>query len=288
MHAPAAGTAIATFDHRQFDTAALLEAKQGRSISVCLPARDEEATVGDIVATLRRDLVETCPLIDEIIVVEDGSTDRTAERAVRHGARVVSSSFVHGGGAGPGKGQAMALAAAEARGDVLVFLDADVRNFGSHFVVGLLGPLLLWADVALVKAFYRRPLDGRPGEGGRVTELVARPLLARLFPHLVGVLQPLAGECAVRRDVLDAITFADGYGVELAMLIDVARHFGVASLAQVDLGERVHRNRPLAELAGHAGAVLDAALARAALAPSHGHDGDPAPAVVQGLDRRSA
>lgn len=282
-------TAIATFHHRQFRAAALLDSKQGRSISVCLPARNEEATVGDIVASLRRDLIEAVPLVHEIVVVDDGSTDRTAEQAAREGARVVSTGFAHGqGGSGPGKGQALSRAAVEASGDVLVFLDADVRNFESHFVVGLLGPLLLWSDVALVKGFYRRPFQGHPGEGGRVTELVARPLLARLFPHLAGVVQPLAGECALRRDVLAAISFADGYGVELAMLIDVARHFGVASLAQVDLGERVHRNRPLADLAPQAAAVLDVALARVELPPPAEVDGDDAVATLKELNRRSA
>ncbi len=288
---PPVPTTIATFHHRQFRTSTLLDSKQGRSISVCLPARNEEATVGDIVATLRRELVEAAPLVDEIVVVDDGSTDRTAEQAAREGARVVSTGSAHGqGGSAPGKGQALSRAAAEASGDVLVFLDADVRNFESHFVVGLLGPLLLRSDVALVKAFYRRPFERRIGEGGRVTELVARPLLARLFPHLAGVVQPLAGECAAGRDILAAISFADGYGVELAMLIDVARHFGVASLAQVDLGERVHRNRPLADLAPQAAAVLDVALARAALAPAAEVDGDGAPvtAALKDLNRRSA
>ncbi len=233
---------VATFDHRHFRAADLVAAKGGRSVSVCLPARNEEATVGGIVAAIRLELVERVGLVDEVVVVDDGSSDATAERAAHAGARVVPST------ASPGKGQALSRALASARGDVLVFLDADVANFGAHFVVGLLGPLLVRPGISFVKGFYRRPFEGREGEGGRVTELLARPLLARLFPHLAAVVQPLAGECSASREVLEAVEFVDGYGVELGMLIDVAGRFGVASLAQVDLGLRVHRNRPLAEL----------------------------------------
>ncbi len=265
------GVRVATFDHRHFSAADLLIAKGGRSVSVCLPARNEEATVGEIVAAIRLELVETVGLVDEVVVVDDGSSDATAERAAQAGARVVNST------AGPGKGQALRGALAAAHGEVLVFLDADVANFGAHFVVGLLGPLLLRPDIGFVKGFYCRPFEGRVGEGGRVTELLARPLLARLFPDLAGVVQPLAGECAARRDVLEAIAFVDGYGVELGMLIDVVGRFGVASLAQVDLGLRVHRNRPLAELTRQAAAVLDVALTRAGVVPADGA-GWPAPA----------
>jgi glucosyl-3-phosphoglycerate synthase len=280
---------IASFDHSQYRAAALVEAKHGRSVSVCLPARNEEATVGDIVAVVRRDLIERVRLVDEIVVVDDGSTDRTADHAARAGARVVTLiPTTAGAGDGSGKGQALARATVEATGDIVVFLDADVRNFGPHFVTGLLGPLLLRPEVAFVKAFYRRPLHGRRGEGGRVSELVARPLLARLFPHLSGVVQPLAGECAAQRRVLEEVDFADGYGVELAMLIDVARRFGVGCLAQVDLGERVHRNRPLAELRSQAAAVLDVALARAGIAGVDGYDGDQAFMAVTATDRRLA
>ena len=144
-----------------------------------------------------------------------------------------------------------------------MFLDADVENFTPHFVVGLLGPLLADDDVALVKGFYERPLHGRPGEGGRVTELVARPVLDLLFPSLAGVRQPLAGETAAPRSVLEKAGLDGGYGVELGLLIDVADRFGVDAVAQVDLGRRVHRNRPLAELRHQATDVLRAALDRA-------------------------
>ncbi len=267
-------TLIATFDHRHFEVGRLVDAKRGRSVSVCLPARDEESTVGEIVSMVRAHLVERVGLVEEVLVVDDGSTDRTAQRAVEAGARVVASGAV--GRDGRGKGQALRRGVTEASGDLVVFLDADVRNFGTHFVVGLLGPLLLRPGTVFVKAFYRRPFHGRSGDGGRVTELLARPLLARLFPRLGGVHQPLAGEAAARRDVLEALAFADGYGVELRMLIDIAEVFGVASLAQVDLGERVHRNRTLAELAPQAAAVLDVALSRAGVALA---DGDRPPWV---------
>jgi glucosyl-3-phosphoglycerate synthase len=154
----------------------------------------------------------------------------------------------------------------ETDADIVVWCDADIREFTPTFVSGLLGPLLTTPDVAFVKAAYERPLDGRPGEGGRVTELVARPILSLLFPPLADFSQPLAGECAGRRDVLRQLPFAPGYGVDIGLLIDVAERVGVAAMAQVDVGVRVHRNRPLKELAPQATAVLAAALSRAGLA----------------------
>jgi glucosyl-3-phosphoglycerate synthase len=251
---------VRTFAAHDFRVEALVAAKAGRRVSVCLPARDEEATVGPIVARVRSALVEAVPLVDEVLVVDDGSADGTASEAAAAGARVVRREPADGP---PGKGQALRRAVTEAAGDVLVFLDADVRNFDSHFVVGLLGPVLTEQGTALVKATYRRPLAGSDGQGGRVTELVARPLLARLFPELAGVSQPLAGECAAPRSVLEAVPFADGYGVEVGLLIDVATRCGPGALAQVDLGERVHRNRPLDELAPQAADIIDVVLGRA-------------------------
>jgi glucosyl-3-phosphoglycerate synthase len=256
---------VRTFAAHQFRSEDLLRAREGRRISVCLPARDEEATVGAIVGRVRAALVEAVPLVDEVLVVDDGSSDATALEAQAAGARVVRRGPADGP---PGKGQALRRAVEEATGDVLVFLDADVRNFDSHFVVGLLGPVLTEPGTALVKATYRRPLEGSDGPGGRVTELVARPLLARLFPDLSGVTQPLAGECAAPRAVLEAVAFVDGYGVEVGLLIDVAAHCGAGVLAQVDLGERVHRNRPLDELAPQAAAVIDVVLDRAGVGPA--------------------
>ncbi|MGA2520059.1 MAG: glucosyl-3-phosphoglycerate synthase [Acidimicrobiales bacterium] len=243
----------------------LVRARAGRRVAVCLPARDEATTVGPIVAGVVDALTLAgggADLVDEVVVVDDGSVDDTAAVARRAGARVVRAAV------GAGKGQAMALALQETDAELLVFLDADVENFEAHFVTGLLGPLLValpdgGPDVLLVKGFYERPLHGEPTGGGRVTELVARPLIDLLFPHLAGVRQPLAGETAAPRTVLDKTGFAPGYGVELGLLVDVAEHFGVEHIAQVDLGVRVHRNRPLLALRPQATDVVRAALERA-------------------------
>jgi len=236
---------------------AALKAASGLSVSVCIPARNEEGTIGGVVSAVVDLAGGPDRLVDEVVVADDGSVDRTGPLAAALGACVVRRN-------GPaGKGAAMAVAAAASTGDVVVFLDADVRNFGPHFVTGLLEPLLVDEGVVLVKGAYRRPGDGGPAEGGRVTELLAKPLLRRLFPELAFVRQPLAGEVAVRRAVLDQLVLEPGYGVEIGMLLDVAARYGPAAVAQVDLGERVHRNRPLAQLAGQADEVLAAVLARA-------------------------
>jgi glucosyl-3-phosphoglycerate synthase len=257
--------AIRSYDHRDFEVTALVAARAGRRVAVCLPARNEAGTVAAIVASVRTTLTGGGgghALVDDIVVVDDGSTDDTAAVARRAGARVVPARTVGGG-----KGQAMGVALDETDAELLVFLDADVENFGPHFVTGLLGPLLEdpapgEPDVALVKGFYERPLHGEMAAGGRVTELVARPVIDLLFPHLSGVRQPLAGETAAPRTVLDKTGLANGYGVELALLVDVAERFGVEQLTQVDLGVRIHRNRPLSELRVQATDVLGAALRR--------------------------
>jgi glucosyl-3-phosphoglycerate synthase len=247
------GGLVRTFSAHEFGAPRLVAAKRGRVVSVCIPARDEATTVGAIVSTIRRALPD---LVDEVVVVDDGSTDATGAVAAAAGATVVGRS-------GEGKGQAMRAALAACAGDVVAFVDADLRQFTPAFVLGLLGPLLLHDDVTLVKAHYQRPLDGRPGEGGRVTELVAKPLLALLFPELAAIRQPLGGEYAGRRCVLERCRFDDGYGVDVGLLIDVAERHGVQSIAQVDLGTRLHRNRPLAELVPQAHQVMEAVLDRA-------------------------
>ena len=157
----------------------------------------------------------------------------------------------------------MAVGVESTKGEVVVFLDADVEGFGSHFVTGLVGPLFETPATMLVKAVYARPIDGQPSGGGRVTELVARPVIELLFPELMHVRQPLAGETAVRRSVLEQVALDPGYGVELGLLVDVARAFGVEAIAQVDLEQRAHRNRPLEALRPQAVDVLRAALRRA-------------------------
>ena len=259
-----------TYHHGEFPSAAVLEAKArtGRSVSVCIPARDEGSTVGSVVRAVVQPFVAAQGgngLVDEVLVLDDGSRDDTAAQAAGAGARVVAGAGGTGGTGG--KGQAMAAALAASAGDVVVFLDADVANTAPAFVTGLLGPLLTTEDVALVKGFYTRPLHGEPTGGGRVTELVARPVLELLFPELAWVRQPLAGETAAHRWVFEKLGFTRGYGVELGLLIDVAQTLGADRLAQVDLGERIHRNRPLDELRPQAVDVLRAALERAPGSP---------------------
>jgi glucosyl-3-phosphoglycerate synthase len=253
-----------TFGRADFTVEALRAAKRGHSVSVCIPSRNEERTVGSVVAAIAGPHVRALGgsgLVDEILVVDDGSGDATADVARRAGARVISR--VGDGG----KGEAMRAGLAEAEGDLVVFLDADVENTDPGFVTCLVGPLLLRPDVAMVKGFYDRPLHGNPDGGGRVTELVARPLIDLLFPALSPIRQPLAGETAAPRAVLEKVGLAGGYGVELALLVDVARQFGPESVVQVDLGVRVHRNRPLQELRPQASEILRTALQRAGLDP---------------------
>jgi len=227
--------------------AQLAEAKRG-TVSVVIPAHNEEATVGAIVATIRRHLMDQVALVDEIVVVDSRSTDATATVAASAGARVVSQDDITRGlPRMEGKGDALWAGLAASTGDVIAFVDGDLRDFSPHFVTGLLGPLLTDPSVAFVKGFYHRPLVGTTGTeadgGGRVTELSARPLINLFWPELAGVVQPLAGEYAGRRAVLEQIPFVSGYGVEIAMLIDLLDAVGLDAIAQVDLGERLHRHQ---------------------------------------------
>jgi glucosyl-3-phosphoglycerate synthase len=258
---------IPTWSASDFDPDRLVAVKGSTRISVCLPARDEVATVGEVVGVIVSELVERRHLVDEVLVVDDGSVDGTARAARLAGARVVAANEVlPEQGAGTGKGEAMWKSLAACEGDLVVWCDADLRRFCARSVSGLLGPLLTDPSVAFVKGSSRRPLAGRPDEGGRVTQLLARPLVSLLFPHLGGVHQPLAGEYAGRRQVLEQVPFAPGYGVDLGLLIDVAALAGVDALAEVDLGDRLHRNRPLAELRTVAEDVLRTGLSRAGIA----------------------
>ena len=259
----ASGEGSVRYGHGAFDPGLLVASKGLRRISVCIPARNEAATVGQIVRTIVVALTGLhggVPLVDEVLVVDDGSVDHTAAVAAQAGARVLSADTPGGG-----KGQAMRSALKAAEGDLIAFVDADVTNFGAHFVSGLLGPLLTDDALCLVKGYYHRPLHGVPDGGGRVTELMAKPVIDVLFPSLASIEQPLAGETAAPREVLEKCGLADGYAVELALLIDVAARFGVSTVAQVDLGIRIHRNRPLSELRPQATHILRAALERAPL-----------------------
>ncbi|MFF3512627.1 glucosyl-3-phosphoglycerate synthase [Streptomyces sp. NPDC002573] len=232
----------------------MLAAKRasGSSVSVVLPALNEEETVGEIVAVIRHDLMQQVPLVDEIVVVDSGSTDRTSEVAAAAGATVVHrDTILPRIPAVPGKGEVLWRSLLVTRGDIVCFVDADLREFSSDFVSGIVGPLLTDPGVDLVKAMYDRPLalPGEPasgaaaGQGGRVTELMARPLLNMHWPQLAGFVQPLGGEYAARRSLLERLPFPVGYGVELGMLVDALHLVGLDALAQVDVGVRLHRHQ---------------------------------------------
>ncbi|MET8942418.1 glucosyl-3-phosphoglycerate synthase [Streptomyces sp. NPDC004542] len=245
----------------------ILAAKQrtGQSVSVVLPALNEEGTVGDIVAIIRHDLMQQAPLVDEIVVVDSGSTDRTSEVAAAAGARVVHRDAVLPRiPALPGKGEVLWRSLLVTSGDIVCFIDADLREFSSDFVSGIVGPLLTDPGVDLVKGMYDRPLGGTAGQGGRVTELMARPLLNMHWPQLAGFVQPLGGEYAARRSLLEQLPFPVGYGVELGMLVDALHLVGLDALAQVDVGVRKHRHQDGQALGRMAAAIYRTAQLRLA------------------------
>jgi glucosyl-3-phosphoglycerate synthase len=229
---------------------------------VCLPARECADTVGAIVAELVA--LRAAGAIDEIVVVDAASADGTAAVAEAAGARVLQEAeLLREHGPVLGKGDAMWRALSALDGELVCFLDADTEGFGAHFAAGLIGPLVCEPGVSFVKAFYRRPLEGEADGGGRVNRLTARPALALFYPELAGVRQPLAGEVAARRELLEALPFATGYGVEIAMLIDAWRELGLDGLAQVDLDEHRNRHQPLSALAPMAQTVLATVVQRA-------------------------
>ena len=256
-----------TYRGADFDPRALAEAarRQGVRVSVCLPALNVAATVGAIVTAVREGLVEGAGLVEEIVVVDSRSGDGTAAEAAAAGARVVQDDEILPSlGPGRGKGEAMWKSLAAVRGDLVVWLDADVVDFDTAFVTGLVGPLLQDPDVGYVKALYRRPLGGDEDGGGRVTEICARPLINLFYPELAGFAQPLSGEAAGRRDLLASVPFFSGYAVELGLLIDLSRRAGLGALAQVDLGARRHVNQPTAALGAMASTITQAVLRRLA------------------------
>jgi glucosyl-3-phosphoglycerate synthase len=265
----------AWFERRTWQSAGwtpsgLVAAKAGRQVSVVLPALDEETTVGHVVASIAP--LGQVGLVDEIVVLNGGSTDATAERATAAGARVVTrEQALPGVPVRPGKGEVLWRSLAATRGDLVVFVDADLIDVDPGLITGLLGPLLTADGVQLVKGFYRRPLRLETEQagtgGGRVTELMARPLLARFAPDLAGVIQPLGGEYAASRALLESVPFAAGYGVEIALLLDTLRIAGLDAIAQVDLGVRKHRHRSLLDLGVTAQEVLDVVLDRVPSVP---------------------
>jgi glucosyl-3-phosphoglycerate synthase len=252
----------------------LLEHKAGSTVSVVVPALDEEATVGQVVLAVV-DVLVAKGLVDEVLVVDSGSTDATGSVAAEAGARVVHASEVLPGWPTAGKGAAVWRGVAAATGDVIVLLDADLDPFDPDWVVRLLTPVLTDPAISLVKAAADRPLtvEGvlHPRSGGRVTELVARPLLGLLWPELSGLVQPLSGEICIRRSLFERLPVTTGYGLEIGMLLDAHRIAGLDAIAQADLGERRHRHHPDRALGRMASAVVQAVLERlteeGALAP---------------------
>ncbi len=255
---------VRTFHHSRYPVARIA-AEREQSVSVCLPARECASTVGAIVSVLAG--LREAGAIDELLVVDAASQDGTAEIAERAGAHVVQErELMTNAGPTLGKGDAMWRALSVLSGELVVFLDADSEGFSEHFATGLLGPLVCEPGVQFVKAFYRRPFEqggiSLPDGGGRVNHLMARPALAVFYPELAAVRQPLAGEVAARRELLTQIPFATGYGVEIAMLIDVWRERGLDAIAQVDL--ELHRNhhQPLAALTEMSETVLATIVSR--------------------------
>ena len=240
-----------TYHHGEFwDIIKLVEEKEkkGMTISLCIPTLNEEKTIGKEVLILRSELMERYPLVDEFAVIDSGSSDRTLEIAKNYGADVyLASDILPEVGDKRGKGENLWKAIHQLKGDVICYVDADISNIHPRFVYGLVAPLIKQKEVQYVKAFYDRPLNYSSGlrssGGGRVTEILIRPLFSLFYPELTNVIQPLSGEYAARREVLEMIPFPIGYGVETSHLLDLYEKFGLDAFAQTDLDRRVHRNQ---------------------------------------------
>ena len=259
-----------TFHHGAFWDLRQLVAEKERQelyISLCIPSLNEEKTIGKEIVLFRSELISRYPLLDEIAVIDSGSTDRTREVAASFGAQVfLSSDILPELGSKRGKGENLWKALYQLKGDVIVYVDADIKNIRPHFAYGLIGPLIRRPEMKYVKAFYDRPLafsQGiRPSGGGRVTEILIRPLFSLFFPDLAALIQPLSGEYAVRREVLERLAFPIGYGVETAHLLDVYRQWGLEAFGQTDLDRRVHRNQNTRDLGRMAFGILQTFLNR--------------------------
>ena len=259
-----------TFHHADFaDIARLVEQKKSQNlrISLAFPTLNEEATIGKEVLVLRTELMDRFPLLDEIAVIDSGSTDRTRDIASKNGARVHSTKdILRRQGTYRGKGENLWKSLYVLEGDIIVWIDADISNIGPKFVYGLVGPLLGDPRVGYVKAFYERPFR-TAGElvaagGGRVTEILVRPLFSLFYPQLACLVQPLSGEYAGRRSLLERLPFSVGYGVELGHLIDIYHMFGMEALAQVNMDRRIHRNQSLPSLGRMSFGILNTFLRR--------------------------
>lgn len=259
-----------TYHHSTFKNIRALvteKEKRGLKISLCIPTLNEEKTIGKEVVLFKSELITQHPLLDEIAVIDSGSTDRTCDVASDFGALVYrSADILPDLGFKKGKGENLWKAVYQLSGDIIVYIDADIKNIRPHFVYGLIGPLLFRPEVSYVKAFYDRPLvfsqGVRPSGGGRVTEILVRPLFSLFFPELAALIQPLSGEYAVRREVLEAIPFPVGYGVETSHLIDVYRRWGMNAFAQTDLDRRIHRNQETRALGRMSFGILQTFLTR--------------------------
>ncbi|GAC49826.1 glucosyl-3-phosphoglycerate synthase [Gordonia aichiensis NBRC 108223] len=259
-----------TWERPGFSVEELVEAKAGRTISVVLPALNEERTVGSVVEAI---MPLVGGLVDELVVVDSGSIDATIEVARAAGARVQTrESALEGIPVVDGKGEVLWRSLATTGGDIVAFIDSDLVDPDPTYVPKLVGPLLIEPDLHLVKGYYRRPLMGvdgvDPSGGGRVTELTVRPLLAALCPDLCGLIQPLAGEYAGTRELLTSIPFAPGYGVEIGIVLDTLAQYGIDAIGQVNLGLRIHRNRPLHELGPMSRQIVATVLSRVGIADS--------------------
>lgn len=245
-----------TYHHTQFwDILKLIEAKErlGQKISLCIPTLNEEKTIGKEIVIFKSELKDRYPLIDEIAVIDSGSTDKTLQIAEAYGATTyLAENILPGEGHKRGKGENLWKAIYQLDGDIIVYVDADIKNIHARFVYGLVGPLLYNEETKYVKAFYDRPLalspQVRKSGGGRVTEILVRPLFSMFFPDLSAIIQPLSGEYAVRREVLQEIPFPIGYGVETSHILDVYQRWGMNAFAQTDLDQRVHRNQATSDL----------------------------------------
>lgn len=244
-----------------------LKKDQGLTISLGLPALNEAKTVGKVIDTIKRPLMDEYPLLDEIVLIDSGSVDYTREIAQDLGIPVyIHQQILPEYGSFHGKGEALWKSLYILKGDIIAWIDTDIRNIHPRFVYGIIGPLLLDERIQYVKGFYRRPLkqDNKviAGGGGRVTELTARPLFNLFFPELSGIIQPLSGEYAGRKNTLEKLNFFTGYGVETGILIDILNEFGLSSIAQVDLLERIHHNQPLPSLSKMSFAIMQVIIGR--------------------------
>ncbi|NOK60522.1 MAG: hypothetical protein GFH27_549297n121 [Chloroflexi bacterium AL-W] len=259
-----------TFSSTEFEDLqrmVMLKNQQKLSISLALPALNEEETIGEIIATIKQQLVDELPLLDELVLIDSRSDDRTREIADSYGIPVyIHQDILPQYGAFTGKGEALWKSLYVLKGDIVAWVDTDIRNFHPRFVYGILGPLLREPRLLYCKGFYRRPI--RSGDivsaagGGRVTELTARPLFNLFYPELSGMVQPLAGEYAARREAIESVPFFTGYGVETGILIDLLEQYGLNSLSQVDLQQRIHRNQELMPLSKMAFAIIQVVMHR--------------------------